>query len=170
MAKVVFQSRVGIRGINPYVLVEQQAAERLKKGWRRPMPVKLRVGGGETRWWSINLMPVGDGSFYLYLHGQIRRASGVSVGDPIEIELDFDGEYQPGPIHPMPPLFRRELRENPQAERGWSTLAPSRKKEILRYLAALKSPLAIERNIRRAIEVLAGAKLRFMARDWNVTS
>jgi hypothetical protein len=36
MAKVVFQSRVGIRGINPYVLVEQQAAERLKKGCEGP--------------------------------------------------------------------------------------------------------------------------------------
>jgi Bacteriocin-protection, YdeI or OmpD-Associated/Domain of unknown function (DUF1905) len=131
------------------------------------MPVKLRVEDRVKQSWSTNMMPAGDGSFYLYLHGEMRSATGVSVGDVIEVELEFDRKYRPGPLHPMPPLFRRELAANPQAEQGWSALTPSRQKEILRYLAALKSPQALERNIRKAVEALAGAKLRFMARDWN---
>jgi hypothetical protein len=167
MAKVTLRATVGIRGINPYVLVERQVAERLKKDWRRPMPVKFRVEGGDKQRWSTNMMPVGDGSFYLYLHGGIRRASEVKVGDVIALELEFDRSYQQGPAHSMPPLFRRELRANPGAERAWSELTPSRQKEILRYLAALKSAEAVERNVRRAIEVLGGGKSRFMARDWN---
>jgi hypothetical protein len=31
--------------------------------------------------WRTNLMPVGDGHFFLYLHGQVRKASDTSVGD-----------------------------------------------------------------------------------------
>ncbi|MBA4750969.1 MAG: hypothetical protein H2055_01895, partial [Sphingopyxis sp.] len=46
-------------------------------------------------------------------------------------------------------------------------LAPSLRKEILRYLANLKSDAARQRNIDRAIGVLSGAKARFLARDWN---
>ena len=29
----------------------------------------------------VNLMPVGDGTFYLYLNGPIRTASATAVGD-----------------------------------------------------------------------------------------
>ena len=46
-------------------------------------------------------------------------------------------------------------------------LIPSRKKEILRYLAALKSPEARERNIVRALKVLSGKSERFMPRSWS---
>jgi hypothetical protein len=169
MAKVCFRASVGLKGINPYVFVDKQVAEQLKKDWRRPMPVKLRVEGLDKRW-STNLMPVGDGRFYLYLHGDVRRAAEISVGGRVAIELHFDRKYQRGPAHPMPPLLSRKLRENPQAKLRWHALAPSRQKEILRYLAALKSPQALERNVRKAIEVLAGAKIRFMARNWNAAS
>jgi hypothetical protein len=56
-------------------------------------------------------MPVGNGHFFLYLHGQVRKASGTSAG--------------------------------------------------------LKSAAAQERNVRKALHVLAGGKARFMAREWN---
>lgn len=52
------------------------------------------------------------------------------------------------------------------AKRAWTMLTPSRKKEIVRYLAALKSDEARERNVSRALRVLSGAKERFMARSW----
>ena len=164
---MTFRSRVLLRGVNPYVLVDERMAVRLRKGWRKAMPVKLKVGYRSKQQWRTNLMPVGDGSFYLYLHGEIRRASGLSVGDEIVVQLVFDRRYQSGPAHPIPPLFRRELKANHAVRRAWSALAPSRRKEILRYLAGLKTSEARDRNIRTALAILAGAKRRFLGRAWN---
>jgi uncharacterized protein YdeI (YjbR/CyaY-like superfamily) len=67
----------------------------------------------------------------------------------------------------MPSWFGDELNRNRAAKQGWEGLTPSRQKEILRYFAGLKSPQAQQRNVRRALNVLAGGKARFMARLWN---
>src|SRR5689334_18247033 len=113
------------------------------------------------------MMPVGDGSFYLYLHGDVRKASTTKVGDAVTVELEFDGEYRSGPAHPIPKWFRNALDANLKAKEAWSQLIPSRQKEILRYFANLKSPEAQSRNLQRAMRVLTGSKARFMARSWN---
>ena len=162
-----FRSRIEINKINPYVLVRADQAARLKSNWRRPMPVRVKVNGTPDTPWRTNLMPVGDGHFFLYLHGQVRKASDTSVGDSVSITLEFDDEYKGGPAHPMPPWFGDELDRNPNAKKGWANLTPSRRKEILRYFAGLKSAAAQERNVRKALHVLAGGKARFMARAWN---
>jgi hypothetical protein len=162
-----FRASIKIRGINPYVLVSAKQASRLKRDWRKPMPVRVQVDGKPDLPWRINLMPAGNGSFYLYLHGQVRKASGTRVGDVVTLTVAFDEDYKGGPIHPMPAWFGKELRGDPAARRGWNNLPPSRQKEILRYFAGLKSAEARQRNVRRALHVLAGGKARFMARSWN---
>lgn len=64
-----------IRGINPFVLVSAARATRLKTEWRKPLPVLIRVNGHPNgKPWRINMMPAGNGSFYLYLHESVRRA------------------------------------------------------------------------------------------------
>src|SRR5436853_5166 len=55
------------------------------------------------------MMPVGDGSFYLYLHGDVRKASGTKVGDRVRVEAGFDSKYRNGPQHPVPSWFRSAL-------------------------------------------------------------
>jgi hypothetical protein len=162
-----FRSRIEINNINPYVLVDADQAARLKGNWRRPMPVCIQVNGKPDTPWRINLMPVGDGTFYLYLHGHVRKAAGVEVGDIVSLSLQFDDQYRGGPAHPMPSWFGDELDRNRAAKQGWEGLTPSRQKEILRYFAELKSPQAQQRNVQRALNVLAGGKARFMARSWN---
>ena len=161
------RSKIAIDGINPYVLVDAKRATRLKKGWRKPMPVCVRINGKPDAAWRINMMPAGDGSFYLYLHGDVRKASGTKVGDVVDVEVQFDEEYKSGPAHPMPSWFSEALDGNEAARRGWNALIPSRQKEILRYVSQLKSREAQMRNLDRALHVLAGGKARFMARDWN---
>jgi hypothetical protein len=162
-----FRSRIEINNINPYVLVDANRAARLKKNWRRPMPVRIQVNGKPDTPWRINLMPVGNGTFYLYLHGLVRKAAGADVGDVVGLAIQFDDEYKGGPAHPMPSWFGNELDRNPAAKQGWDDLTPSRQKEILRYFAGLRSPQAQQRNVQRALHVLAGGKARFMARSWN---
>jgi hypothetical protein len=166
-ATLRFRSRIEIQKINPYVSVRADQAARLKKHWRKPMPVRIQVNGKPDTPWRINLMPVGDGDFLLYLHGQVRKASGTGVGDVVSITLQFDDEYKGGPAHAMPSWFGDALDLNPGAKKGWDKLTPSRQKEVLRYFAGLKSPQARQRNVQKALGVLAGGKARFMARSWN---
>lgn len=162
-----FRARIEIRGINPYVLVNAIRAGRLKPDWRGPMPVMVRINGRPESPHRINLMPAGDGSFFLYLDATVRKASATKVGDAVRVALDFDADYRSGPIDPMPRWFSTALKRNPKAMKGWSALPPGRQKEILRYFARLKSEEARNRNLDKALYVLAGGKSRFMARAWN---
>lgn len=167
MNNLQFRSVIEILGVNPYVLVSAGRAAQIRKSWRKPFPVRVRLNGRPEKAWRINMMPVGDGSFYLYLHGDIRKASDTKVGDTVTVELEFDDEYQSGPAHPMPPWFRDALEKNRKAKQAWSKLIPSRKKEILRYFSRLKTSEAWARNLKRAIDVLTGSRARFMGRSWN---
>jgi hypothetical protein len=167
MGKLRFRALIEINNINPYVLVSARCVARIRKGWRKALPVRVRVNGMPEKPWRINMMPVGDGSFYLYLHGNVRKASGTKVGDAVTVELEFDDEYRTGPAHPMPLWFRAALGRNRNAKRAWGELIPSRQKEVLRYFSGLKSSEAKARNVRRAIHVLSGGKGRFMARAWD---
>lgn len=163
-----FPATIQIRGVNPYVEVSKRRAGQVRKDWRRPMPVCVRVNGKPVRKpWRINMMPVGDGSFYLYLHNSVRQASGTGVGERVTVELEFDRTYRNGPQHPMPRWFSRALSANPRAKLNWRRLTPSRRKEVLRYFAGLKSDEARQRNLARAMAALSGAPGRFMGRSWT---
>lgn len=162
-----FAAKIELRGINPYVTVSAARARRIKADWKRPMPVLIQVNGKPDPAWPVNMMPAGDGSFYLYLDGIVRKASGTGVGDPVDVAVVFDHAYRSGPQHEMLPEFASRLDGDHAAKARWDSLPPSLRKEILRYLANLKSDTARQRNVERAIRVLGGAKERFLAREWN---
>jgi hypothetical protein len=162
-----FIAVIEIRGVNPFILVSAPRANGIKPGWRKPLPVLVRINGKPAKAGRINMMPVGNGSFYLYLHGDIRKASRTEVGDRVRVEINFDASYRNGPQHPMPRWFKQALAVNPQAKKNWMALIPSRKKEILRYFSRLNSPDARARNLARALHVLSGGTGRFMARAWK---
>ncbi len=147
--------------------VDARRAARLKNHWRKPMPVRIQVNGKPKVPWRTNMMPIGDGAFYLYLHGAVRKAVAAKVGDIVSLAVRFDTAYRGGPAHPMPAWFGGALNRNSRAKRGWKRLTASRQKEILRYFVGLKSTDARQRNAQRALYVLAGGKARFMARSWN---
>jgi hypothetical protein len=132
------------------------------------MPVCVQVNGKPEPAWRINLMPAGDGSFYLYLHGDVRKASGTRVGDVVRVTLAFDDTYKGGPADfAMPSWFAEALARDANARTGWEALTPSRQKEIVRYLGRLKSPEAQARNRGKVLKALSGSTTRFLARDWN---
>jgi len=164
---LTFSARIKLKGINPYVLVSAARARRIRADWKKPMPVRVQVNGQPEPAWPINIMPAGDGSFFLYLDGIVRKASGTGVGDTVEVSIAFDAHYRSGPQHDMLPAFASGLDENAAARDRWESLSASLQKEVLRYLANLKSDEARQRNVERAIRVLGGAKERFLARDWN---
>jgi hypothetical protein len=163
---VQFKARMEIRDGNPYLLVNAIRATALQKGWRKPMPVLVRINGLPRKPWKINMMPVGDGSFYLYLHNDVRKASRTKVGDQVEVELRLDQEYRGGPAHPMPAWFGKALAADASAKAAWDVLPPSRRKEVLRYFSWLKSDVARARNLEKVMAALSGKTTRFMARTW----
>jgi hypothetical protein len=164
--KSVFAAVIKIRNDNPYILVSAVRASGIRPRWRKPIPVLVRLNGKQDRLWRTNMMPVGNGAFYLYLHGDIRKASQTHVGDRVRIEINFDASYRNGPQHSMPIWFRQGLMASPRAKMNWQALTPSRKKEVLRYFSHLKSPAAQGRNLARALHVLSGTAGRFMGRKW----
>jgi hypothetical protein len=167
VATLSFTAVIRIRGVNPFILVSALRANSIKPGWRKPLPVLVRINSKPENAWHINMMPAGNGSFYLYLHGDVRRASGTAVGNRVRVEIDFDASYGNGPQHPMPRWFKQALVSNPQAMKNWKALIPSRKKEILRYFSRLNSMDARARNLTKALHVLSGETGRFMARPWK---
>jgi Bacteriocin-protection, YdeI or OmpD-Associated/Domain of unknown function (DUF1905) len=163
-SKICIRSQIKIIGVNPYVLIGAKEVSRLKKDWRKPMPVRFWTDGMP---WRVNLMPVGDGTFRLYLNGEIRKATNLTVGNILTAEVQFDAEYRNGPMHPMPLWFRKKLNKSSLARRTWDQLSPSRQKEILRYFYRLKSDDARQRNMQRAVYVLSGGRGRFIGKSWN---
>ncbi len=167
MPDLKYSSLIKIRDGNPYVFVSKARALKFRPGWRKPLPALLRIDGQPKQAWRINMMPTGTGAFYLYLHGDVRKASKTGVGDRVDVEVTFDEAYRNGPMHPMPSWFNDALKKNSVAIKNWKALIPSRQKEILRYFSWLKSPEAKARNVERAIRVLSGKPDRFMARSWK---
>ncbi len=164
-AGIKFRSIIELDGANPFVRVSPARAAKLKRGWRKPMPVLVRINGLPAKPWRINLMPKIGGGFFLFLHGQVRKASGTSVGDRVSVEVSFNEVYRPGP-GPMPAYLRTVLRANPAALRAYRALPASRQKEILKLFSRLKSGIAKARNLETALRVLSGHPGRFMSRDW----
>jgi len=151
-----FSAKIEIRGINPYVLVSVERATMLRPGWRKPMPVLVQIDGFPTPPWRINMMPVGDGSYYLYLAGPVREASGTSVGDEVTVEVEFDAEYSP--VVELPEWFRGSLEGDAAAKANWDKLPPSHQKEVARYLGNLKTTEAQERNRVKTLDILRTGK------------
>jgi hypothetical protein len=160
--KRIFKATIRIRGANPYILVSASHASAIRKGWRKALPVLLRINGRPEDLWRNNMMPVGDGGFYLYLHCNVRKASGPAVGDRVSAEVSFDIKYKGGPPRATPAWFRRALAGEPNSTENWKALTPSRQKGVLRYLMHLKSDEARARNLARIICALSGEHRRFI--------
>src|SRR5579863_6857314 len=122
MKPLTFQGVIEIRGVNPFVVVSTARVEALKPGWRRPLPVLMRINGKPVDSVRTNMMPAGGGSFYLYLNGVVRKAAGVDVGDRVLVEIGFDADYRNGPQHPMPAWFKNALKKNSRARKNWKLL------------------------------------------------
>ena len=167
MHEVEFKATIELRGYNPYIAVSAEQAGAIAPGWRRPIPVLVQLNGGPTPPWRINMMPVGDGSFYLYLDNGIRKPTQTAVGDQVRVALAFDAEYRGGPAEDMPNDMAAALRGNRAAASNWEKLPPSRKKEVLRYLGRVRSPSARLSNLERLLHVLEGNEGRYLARQWK---
>jgi len=155
-----FSTRIRIIGINPYVIPSQNSLQLIfvqsgkKSG---PIPIRGTVNGKPF----IQTLVKYSGKWRLYLNTPMRKGAGVDVGDMAHVRFAFDPKSRTIRMHST---LKNALQKNKKAQRVFNALPPSRKKEIVRYIASLKSIAAVERNVIRAIRFLSG-KGRFVGRD-----
>ncbi|MBV9963652.1 MAG: DUF1905 domain-containing protein [Parafilimonas sp.] len=155
-----FSAEIFKIGINPYVFVPDELLNYLfrKAGKDKgSIPVHLTINKQKF----IQHLVKYRGEWRLYLNTPMRKAAGKDVGDIINIKIDFDEEER---ITPMHKKFELALNKNTKARHVFSTLPPSKQKEIMRYLNNLKSEESLNKNIERAINFLNGEE-RFIGRN-----
>jgi hypothetical protein len=149
-----FKAKIEIIGVNPYVLLPQRVLKAIFKAAgkdRGKIPVKIKIDGHA---FSQTLIKY-SGHWRLYLNTPMRRAAAKDVGD----RAQFAVAYDPIPrTVPMPEKLQEAINQNHKAKRAFECLSPSRQKEIVRYIANLKSEEAVEKNINRAINFLSGSE------------
>lgn len=147
-----FRAKIGKIDINPYVQVPDDILLRLQQEAGKekgPIPVKGTLQGKP---FLANIVRY-RGMWRLYLNVEMRRAASVDVGDQVLVGLQFD--RAPRTV-PMPREFELALAKNKPAKQAFEKLAPSRQKEILRYLNSLKQPQSLQRNIQKVMGFLQG--------------
>ena len=137
-------------GINPVVdpPVEVLAIvfEQVNRS-KGPIPVRGKLNGAPF----VQTLVKFRGTWRLYINGPMLKDAGLKVGDNAEVDLDYD----PSPREvEMPTQLSSALRKNKVARSEFEKLSPSRRKEIVRYIASLKTRDTVARNVEKVIQQL----------------
>jgi hypothetical protein len=155
-----FTAALDIIGVNPFVHVPGPVLEKLFGAAGRssgPIPIRGSVNGKGYRQTLVRY----DGAWRLYINMIMLPCSPQRIGELLEITVEHDPEDRSIPMHAA---LEAALRADVDAKAVFDSLRPSLQKEIVRYIANLKSDEAINRNVLRAIDFLNG-KGRFVGRD-----
>ena len=118
-------------------------------GLRGHVPVVGTADGAEL---TATLVLVSGGRHRLFLNGAVRGAVGMGAGDAVEIRIRLDRSHRT----PETPADLREALAEDGASEAWQALAPSRRKELLVWLADAKREQTraarIGRSVQAAIE------------------
>ena len=137
-------------GINPVVDPPERVLNAIFKQagrTRGPIPVRGKVNGADFRQTLVKYA----GAWRLYINGPMLKESGLKVGDMAKIDLEYD--VSPPQVG-MPASLVDAFSRDRSAREAFDLLAPSRQKEILRYIGSLKTAAAIQTNVDRVIQQL----------------
>ena len=155
-----FEAQLEIIGINPFVFIPEEILLQLfqqSAKTKGSIRVKGTVNGKEYRQTLVRY----KGEWRLYINLQMLANSPRRIGEKLTLTIAFDPEERTVNVHPK---FLRALAENPAAKQAFEALIPSRRFEIIRYIAQLKTEESVDRNVQKAILHLEG-KGRFAGRD-----
>lgn len=157
---LTFRAEIEIIGINPFVFVPDKILQQIVKQAGKSkghIPIKGTVNDKPYKQTLVKY----SGAWRLYINTTMLKNSPKRLGETIEVTVKFDPESRE--IQP-PVNFMKALAKNKSAKIIFDRLPPSRKLEIVRYLANLKTEEAREKNSNRAINFLLG-KERFVGRN-----
>jgi hypothetical protein len=156
----IFTATIHKIGINPYVFVPATILARLFREAKRdkgPIPVKMVISDVEF----VQHLVKYRGEWRLYLNTPMRKAAGKETGEKMTMGIFYDSAAREEPVNKH---LDEALAKNKKAKQVFLSLAPSRQKEIVRYINQLKTSEAVETNVVKAINFLLG-KQRFVGRD-----
>jgi hypothetical protein len=156
----IFSAQIEIIGINPFVFVPEAVLKSVfaqANKDRGKIPVRLKIDGHEFTQTLIKY----SGHWRLYLNTPMRKAAKKEVGAFATFELSFDPVEREIPVNPK---LEKALKGNQAAKEIFDHLRPSLQKEIVRYIAHLKTEESVDRNVDNAVQFLLGNR-RFIGRD-----
>ncbi len=122
-----------------------------------PIPVCGTLNGASYRQTLVKF----QGEWRLYINTTMLPDSPKRIGEWLQVTIEADTEERTIKPHPQ---WVQALQKNSKAKKVFDALPPSRKKEIVRYLANLKTEKSLATNVERAIGFLLGQN-RFIGRD-----
>ncbi len=155
-----FSATIEIIGVNPFVFVPTPILQKIFKQAGKdkgPIPIKGTINDKPYKQTLLKY----NGDWRLYINTTMLKNSPKLIGEIIDVTLSFDPESRD---IQAPEPFVKALAANKKATAVFNSLPASRKLEIVRYLARLKTEEALEKNTTRAIRFLLG-KERFVGRD-----
>lgn len=155
-----FKAELKIIGINPFVFVPEEILNEIFNAFGKDkgqIPVCGLVNGKPYKQTLVKY----SGDWRLYINTVMLSKSPQRIGEIIEVTIAYDSEDRS--LTPHPKLIVA-LEENNEAKNVFGSLPPSKQKEIIRYIAALKKEESIDKNVQKAINFLLG-KERFIGRD-----
>ena len=147
-----FRSDIQIIGINPFVFVPDKILKSifLQAGKDKgPVPIRGTINKKPFKQTLVKY----SGAWRLYINTIMIKDSPKRIGEKVSIEIEHDPVPRTVKMHPK---LLKALKENKDAKKVFDGLAPSRQKEIVRYISSLKSEASVLNNIHRAIDFLKG--------------
>ncbi len=147
-----FTATLEIIGINPFVSVPDEALKAVMEAAGRdkgPIPIQGTLNGRAYRQTLVKYR----GAWRLYVNTEMLPDSPRRIGEEVSLTVAYDPADRT--IAPHPKLVAA-LDGNPEARKEFDALSPSLRKEIVRYIAYLKTEESIARNVDKAIAFLLG--------------
>ncbi|MGH2436291.1 MAG: DUF1905 domain-containing protein [bacterium] len=154
MRQLTFSSKILKIGINPYVPLPKHVLTALFRQagkTKGPIPERGTLNGKAF----IQTLVRYRGAWRLYLNTYMRQAAWIDVGDEAHVEIAFDPRPR---VEPMNRRLALALAGNKAAKDAFAALAPSRQKEIQRYLNSMKTSESVARNVEKVVQHLLGRK------------
>lgn len=154
-----FKAEIKIIGINPFVFVPEKILNAIFKEANKqkgPIPIRGTINGETFQQTLIRY----QGEWRLYINTSMLKKSPDRIGEIVKISVGFDPADRS--IEPHPKL-KSALLNNAAARQAYDGLPASLQKEIVRYIARLKTEASVEQNVQKAIQYLLG-KGRFVGR------
>ncbi len=156
----LFTAEIDIIGVNPFVFVPDAILQQIFAQAGKDKGHIPISGTINDKLYKQTLVKY-SGEWRLYINMTMLKNSPKCIGELIEVTICFDTDSR----EIMPPeRFLEALNEHEEAKSVFDKLPASRKLEIVRYLARLKTEEILEKNTNRAINFLLG-KERFIGRD-----
>ena len=138
----IFAGKIYKVGIIRYVDVPAEISRALK-ATESHVPVRGTVEGFPL---VTTMVSRGKGLHRVAIHGDIRKKLRADTGAVVEIAMERDDE----PREPeLPPALVLALRQSPKAGAHFREMSVALKRQIVRYLTAVKQQATLERRVAR---------------------